>query len=155
MTTDSVFNPRLAHLLNDPKFARQVVATGAMPGEGAEQVEGWMKQRAVRDSIFIQASVYRENGMALGEVRVRNLSTAGLMAESKLALRADEHIIISLRGVGDVPARVVWAKGIRIGICFAHEIDPRMARKPVGNDPSKGIPFYVRYLGHSVPNRRP
>ena len=154
MTTDSVFNPRLAHLLNDSKFARQVITSSGTPPEGAGQVEGWMKQRAVRDSIFIQANVYRENGMALGEVRVRNLSTCGLMAESKLALRADEHIIISLRGVGDVPARVVWAKGIRIGIAFAHEIDPRMARKPVGNDPAKGIPFYVRYLGHTGPHRR-
>lgn len=154
MTTDSVFNPRLAHLLNDSKFARQVITGSGTPPEGTQQVEGWMKQRAVRDSIFIQASVYRENGMALGDVRVRNLSTAGLMAESKLALRADEQIIVSLRGVGDVPARVVWAKGIRIGLCFAHEIDPRLARKPVGNDPSKGIPFYVRYLGNTGPNRR-
>jgi hypothetical protein len=76
------------------------------------------------------------------------------MAESKLALRVDDNIVISLRGIGDVPARVVWAKGNRIGIAFAHEIDPRLARKPVGSDPAKGIPFYVRYLGHTQPHRR-
>lgn len=154
MTTDNVFNPRLAHLLNDPKFARQVITGSGTAPESVEPVEAWMKQRAVRDSLFLQANVYRENGMMLGEVRVRNLSTCGLMAESKLALRAKDDIIVSLRGVGDVPAHVVWAKGNRIGVAFAHEIDPRMARKPVGNDPSKGIPFYVRYLGHTMPHRR-
>jgi hypothetical protein len=152
--TTSVFNPRLAHLLNDPKFARQVITGGGTPPEGLEPIEAWMKQRAVRDSLFLQAPVSRENGMALGEIRVRNLSSCGLMAENKLALRVDENVIVSLRGIGDVPARVVWAKGNRIGIAFAHEIDPRLARKPVGNDPSKGIPFYVRYLGHTQPNRR-
>jgi hypothetical protein len=151
-----VFNPRLAHLLNHPKFARQIITgAGTPPSAGsAEPVEAWMKQRAVRDSLFLQANISRENGMAMGEVRVRNLSSAGLMAESKLALRVDDSIIVSLRGVGDVPGRVAWAKGNRIGIAFAHEIDPRMARKPVGNDPAKGIPFYVRYLGSSTQYRR-
>lgn len=153
MTTDA-FNPRLAHLLCDPKFARQVIAGGGASPDGLEPVEAWMRQRAVRDSLFLQAQISRENGMGMGEVRVRNLSSWGLMAETKFALRVDDTIVVSLRGVGDVPARIVWAKGNRIGVAFAHEIDPRMARKPVGNDPAKGIPFYVRYLGNNARARR-
>jgi len=155
VTTD-VFNPRLAHLLNNSKFARLIITgTGSPPADdGTEPVAAWMKQRAVRDSLFLQANVSRENGMAMGEIRVRNLSTCGLMAECKLALRSNDDIIVSLRGLGDVPGRVVWAKGNRIGIAFANEIDPRLARKPVGNNPAKGIPFYVRYLGHTAPPRR-
>ena len=153
--TTNVFNPRLAHLLNDPKFARLVITGAGTPPDGhVEPVQAWMKQRAVRDSLFLQANVSRENGMAVGEIRVRNLSSCGLMAESKIALRVDDGVIVSLRGIGDVPARVVWAKGNRIGIAFSHEIDPRMARKPVGNDPAKGIPFYVRYLGNTAQFRR-
>jgi len=151
-------NPRLAHLLNNPKFARTVITTPeaatAAREEQIEAVESWQRQRAVRDSLFLLTNVSRENRTARGEARVRNLSTTGLMAECKIMLRPGERVVMTLRGVGEVSGCVVWAKGLRVGIAFDREIDPRLARKTVGNDPGKGIPFYVRYLGHSMPNRR-
>ncbi len=92
--------------------------------------------------------------MAMGEARVRNLSPAGLMAECKIMLRVGDRVLLDLRGVGEVLGHVVWTKGPRVGIAFDREIDPRLARKPVGNNPAKGIPFYVRYLGNTAPPRR-
>ncbi len=122
--------------------------------DNIEPVAAWEKQRAVRDSLFLQAPICRENGMALGEARVRNLSANGLMADFKVMVRTGDRLIVILRGVGEVSGHIVWAKGSRIGLAFDREIDPRLARKPVGNNPAKGIPFYVRYLGHTAPPRR-
>lgn len=154
MTTDAS-NPRLAHLLNDPKFRRLIIpGAGSPPDDKSEPIAAWAKQRAVRDSLFLQTTVYRDNGMAMGEARVRNLSSNGLMAECKIMLRVGDRVVMDLRGVGEVIGSVVWTKGSRVGIAFDRDIDPRLARKPVGNDPSKDIPFYVRYLGRTAPPRR-
>ena len=117
-------------------------------------VAAWEKQRAVRDSLFLLTNVARVRGGTSGEARVRNLSAAGLMAECKIMLRVGERVVFDLRGVGQVSGRVVWARGLRVGVLFDREIDPRLARKPVGTDPSKDIPYYVRYLP-PAPSRRP
>jgi hypothetical protein len=150
-------NPRLAHLLSNPRFAKTIVVSpeaSAAREAQVEAVESWQRQRAVRDSLFLLTTVARENRSGKGEARVRNLSTTGLMAECKVMLRPGERVLFALRGVGEVSGCVVWAKGPRVGVAFDREIDPRLARKAVGNDPGKGIPFYVRYLGHSVQNKR-
>lgn len=155
MTTDGR-NPRLAHLFNDSKFKGLIISGAGTPPDGtSEPIAAWANQRAVRDSLFLQTNVYRENGMAMGEARVRNLSANGLMAECKIMLRVGDRVMMDLRGVGEVIGQVVWTKGNRIGLAFDRDIDPRLARKPVGNDPSKDIPFYVRYLGRTAPPRRP
>lgn len=143
---------RLAHLLGNPRFARLVLANPDRSSSQAEAVASWEHQRAVRDSLFLLTSVARENGTAHGEARVRNLSSTGLMAECKIMLRVGERVVFLLRGVGEVSGHVVWAKGLRVGVLFDREIDPRLARKPVGSDPGKDIPFYVRYL--DAPARR-
>lgn len=144
-------NPRIAHLLENPRFARTIVPSAnkaAARERQVEAVEAWQQQRAVRDSLFLLTTVARENRSTKAEARVRNLSATGLMAECKSMYRSGERLVFMLRGVGEVSGCVVWAKGHRVGVAFDREIDPRLARKAVGNEPGKGIPFYVRYLGH-------
>ncbi|MFX7984907.1 PilZ domain-containing protein, partial [Acinetobacter baumannii] len=66
------------------------------------------------------------------QVRVRNLSAGGLMAEVPEALAIGTPVEVEVRGIGWVLGRIAWAAAGRVGVAFEHEIDPRMARKPVG-----------------------
>ncbi len=112
------------------------------------------KARAKRDSLFVLAEVIRETGEPVGNAKIRNLSATGLMADCETAFQAGERLVFDLRGVGPASGCVSWAKDMRIGFAFDRDIDPQLARKPVGQDPGKGIPFYVRYLGAKGPASR-
>lgn len=90
----------------------------------------------------------------MGSAKIRNLSATGLLADCEVACAEGERLVFDLRGIGAVAGRVSWTKDNRVGFAFDREIDPQAVRKPVGNDPGKGIPFYVRYLDGKVPPRR-
>ncbi|HEY1124819.1 MAG TPA: PilZ domain-containing protein [Sphingobium sp.] len=110
-----------------------------------------MRNRAKRDSLFLLAEVVRETGEAMGSAKIRNLSATGLMADSETAFAEGDRLVFDLRHIGPVAGHVSWVKDNRIGVHFDREIDPQAVRKPVGTDPGKGIPLYVRYLGVKTP----
>ncbi len=112
------------------------------------------KNRAKRDSLFLLAEVIRDTGEPMGNAKIRNLSASGLMADCEAAFLKDDRLVFDLRGIGAVSGSVTWVADKRIGFAFDREIDPQRVRKPVGTDPGKGIPFYVRYLGDKGPPRR-
>ncbi len=88
--------------------------------------------RRNRDSLFLLARVRIDAAEHWTDVRVRNLSSGGLMAEIETALAMDTPVELELRGVGRVTGRVAWQAEGRTGIAFDAEIDPMKARKPVG-----------------------
>jgi hypothetical protein len=88
--------------------------------------------RRNRDSLFLLARVRIGSDERWTDVRVRNLSPGGLMAEIETALAIDTPVELELRGVGQVTGRVAWQAEGRTGIAFDAEIDPMKARKPVG-----------------------
>lgn len=65
-------------------------------------------------------------------VRVRNISEGGLMAETSIKFTVGENIKADLRGVGTVQGRIVWTKDDKIGVAFAHAIDPKLTRRRIG-----------------------
>ena len=73
------------------------------------------------------------------------------MADCDAVLAEGDRLVFDLRHIGPVPGAVSWTKDRRIGVAFDRDIDPQRVRKPVGQDPGKGIPFYVRYLGTKPP----
>lgn len=84
-----------------------------------------------RDSLFLTA---RMKLIACGEtyeVRVRNLSEGGLMAEIARPLDVDMRVEVEIRGIGRVPGRVAWYAESRAGVALDRPIDPKQARKPV------------------------
>lgn len=84
-----------------------------------------------RDSLFLAAKLHV--GSLPGEqVRVRNLSAGGLMAEYPSPVDQGTPVRIELRGVGEVRGHIAWVTDGRIGIAFDTAIDPMRARKPVG-----------------------
>ncbi|MEH3046891.1 MAG: PilZ domain-containing protein [Sphingomonas adhaesiva] len=58
------------------------------------------------------------------EVRVRNFSSGGLMAELPHAIAPDSAVEVELPQVGWVAGRVVWQTEGRAGIAFDRAIDP-------------------------------
>lgn len=83
-----------------------------------------------RDSLFLVAQL-TVTGLPAEQVRVRNLSAGGLMAEYPSSIEPGARIVIELRGVGKVRGRIAWATDGRIGIAFDTPIDPKLTRKPV------------------------
>jgi hypothetical protein len=90
-----------------------------------------------RDSLFLLARLRLENGAEPIEVRVRNLSAGGLMAEYHGQVAIGDALKIDLRGIGEVPGRVAWATEGRIGVSLDQPIDPIKARKPVKVRPAR------------------
>lgn len=89
-------------------------------------------RQEARDSLFLIApfrlSARRD---VETQVRVRNLSAGGLMAEIQDPIATGTPVELNVRGIGWVPGRVAWSAVGRIGVAFDHPIDPIMARKPV------------------------
>jgi hypothetical protein len=84
-----------------------------------------------RDSLMLTAQ-FRVGDDKITQVRVRNLSSGGLMAEYAAPVEIRTPVEIEVRGVGWVKGRIAWATDGRVGVAFDIEIDPLLARKPVG-----------------------
>lgn len=87
-----------------------------------------------RDSLFLAARL-TVSGFPAEQVRVRNLSAGGLMAEYPSPIASGASVVVELRGIGEVRGRIAWATDGRIGIAFDTPIDPMLARKPIGKRP--------------------
>jgi hypothetical protein len=100
-----------------------------------------------RDSFFLMANVKAE-GDASGQehrVKVRNLSSGGMMAEGHMRVARGALVSVELRNIGWVEGSVAWKADNRFGIAFAEEIDPMLARANVPSGiPDLDTPRYVR-----------
>lgn len=85
-----------------------------------------------RDSLLLTAQFRVAGDDRVAQVRVRNLSSGGLMAEYAAPVETGTPVEIEVRGVGWVKGRIAWATDGRVGVAFDIEIDPMLARKPVG-----------------------
>ena len=96
---------------------------------------------APRDSLLLTAQL-RLDGGAASQVRVRNLSAGGLMAEYAQIVSSGTCVEVEVRGVGMITGRIAWCAEGRVGIAFDRPIDPKLARKPVGQ--GSHTPNYAR-----------
>lgn len=95
-----------------------------------------------RDSLLLTAQFRVTGSDQVQQVRVRNLSSGGLMAEFAGPIMPDTSVEIEVRGVGWVSGRIAWATDGRVGVAFSTEIDPLLARKPVGKGGT--TPSYIK-----------
>ena len=91
-----------------------------------------LNRHEARDSLFVTADLRVVGTPAVTPVRVRNLSAGGLMAEFPSGLELGLPVEFNIRGIGWVPGHVAWSTAGRIGVAFDRQIDPMLARKPVG-----------------------
>lgn len=108
-------------------------------GGPGEQGDAPAKRGAARDSLFLLARLRVGDEPDEVEVRVRNLSERGLMAESERPLEPGTAVSVDLRGIGRVGGRVAWYAEGRAGVALDEAIDPMAARKPVA-PPRRPVP---------------
>ncbi len=107
-----------------------------------------------RDSLFLKATLKFASLQQEADVRIKNLSAGGLMAETPLRVVRGEKVEINLRNIGLISGNVAWVTEGRIGIAFDHPIDPMVVRKPVGQN-NDAIPQYLQKLNsqHATQNK--
>lgn len=98
-----------------------------------------------RDSLLLSAQL-KLVGLSPVTVRVRNLSSGGLMAEYVGRANIGDVAEVELRGIGQITGRIAWVAEGRLGIAFDREIDPMMARKPVAVPKRSTAPAKRRIL---------
>lgn len=102
-----------------------------------------MEHRQIeRDSLFVMAD-FRIDGIP-GEhrIKVRNLSAGGLMGEGPVRVARGAVAYVNIRNIGWTEGTVAWVQDNRFGMAFRDEIDPKLARAPVGT--GQHTPRYVR-----------
>ena len=85
-----------------------------------------VKRGQNRDSLFVKAVLRFPVSGDEREVRVRNISSGGLMAEAPLRSPRGDPIEVHLRNIGWVSGKVAWVAESRFGIAFDYPIDPKM-----------------------------
>ncbi|HVR90292.1 MAG TPA: PilZ domain-containing protein [Novosphingobium sp.] len=99
-------------------------------------------RQIARDSLFVLAEVRLDGVDGVQRVKVRNLSAGGMMAEGSLKPVRGQLVWVDVRNIGWVEGSVAWVQDTRFGIAFREEIDPKIARAPVGA--GEGTPRFVR-----------
>ncbi|MBA2933277.1 PilZ domain-containing protein [Sphingomonas sp. CGMCC 1.13654] len=96
------------------------------------------QRRDQRDSLFVLARIKLEGQPGEGvSVRVRNVSSGGLMADAPDDYRPGMRIEVAIENVGEVAGSVAWAEAGRIGVAFDHPIDKARARKTKSGKPDE------------------
>ncbi|MGH6786821.1 MAG: PilZ domain-containing protein [Novosphingobium sp.] len=104
---------------------------------------GELEHRQIaRDSLFVLAEVRLDGLEGTHRVKVRNLSSGGMMAEGDVIALRGQLVWVDVRNIGWVEGSVAWVQDSRFGIAFREEIDPKIARAPVA--PGESTPRYVR-----------
>jgi len=108
---------------------------GQNPVQDGSTEDGAHKRNQSRDSLFLVAQ-FRQSAQrdVVRQVRIRNLSAGGLMAEVTDPIAQGAAVELDVRGIGWIPGRVAWSVAGRIGVAFDHPIDPVLARKPVSGN---------------------
>jgi hypothetical protein len=94
---------------------------------------GGAQRQTPRDSLLLTAGFRLKGDSRVEQVRIRNLSAGGLMAEVGDDVDRDAEVEVEVRGIGWIPGRIAWQAMGRVGIAFDKQIDPKKARKPVGS----------------------
>jgi hypothetical protein len=86
-----------------------------------------------RDSMLLKGTIKAAGDYARDTqpIRIRNLSSTGLMAVAPVAYDEGAIVEIELRGVGLVQGEIVWVRGEQMGVTFHAPIDPMLARRPL------------------------
>ena len=93
-------------------------APNSMPAEDLEP--GFKLRRTRRHTVDSTVSLNGQNQYRI-EVKLRDLSTSGFMAECLEPVRIGSYVTLDVPGIGVVHAQVRWQIGARVGGMF---LDP-------------------------------
>jgi len=86
-----------------------------------------------RDSLFLMAELRVDGLEGEHRIKVRNLSAGGMMGEGAVHVVRGVRVEVNIRNIGWVEGSVAWVQDSRFGVAFREEIDPKVARAPVGS----------------------
>ena len=92
---------------------------------GASETEN---RQIARDSLFVLVDLRVDGEIADHRVKMRNLSSAGMMAEGSVPVRRGMVVWVNLKDAGWVEGTVAWVQEKRFGIAFREEVNPVAAR---------------------------
>jgi len=108
-----------------------------------------------RNSLLLKAVLRFPASRAEGEVRVRNLSSGGLMAEAAIQASRGEVVEVNLKSLGWITGRVAWVAESRFGVAFDYPIDPKAARQSIGKADDDRVPHYLKKLDRQAAPKAP
>ena len=85
-----------------------------------DQMDGYRPRHSTRHDIDEAANLQPQNLFDI-EVKIRNVSTRGFMAECAEPVRIGSYVSLNVPGIGPVHAQVRWQIGTRLGGMF---LDP-------------------------------
>lgn len=113
---------------------------------------GWLDEKVAalsrssdRDSLFMMAALTIRDSARSFDVRVRNLSSGGMLAETPEKISQSAAVEIDLRNVGPVPGRIVWVGEGKFGIAFDRPVNPQAVRRQVVQ--KTDLPPHLRRTG--------
>jgi hypothetical protein len=89
-------------------------------------------RQLARDSLFLMADLRVDGVDGEHRIKVRNLSSGGMMGEGPVRVTRGSVVEVNIRNIGWVEGSVAWVHENRFGVAFRDEIDPTVARMPVG-----------------------
>lgn len=108
------------------------------------------QESRARDSLFLLADLMLEDTGERNKVKVRNLSSGGMMVESDLEVEQGQRIVVDLRNIGPVRGQIAWVRSEKFGVAFDRQINPKLARKPVGT--AQETPRFLRVIDTYSPS---
>jgi hypothetical protein len=95
-----------------------------------------------RESIFLGAVISLGNQRQSLNVRVRNISSGGMMIDLAGPQPKGLAVVAEMKGIGEVRGRIAWSTENRAGIAFDRTVDPKLARHTP--PPPPNAPTYAR-----------
>lgn len=86
-----------------------------------EELPGFQARRSARTPVRADAVSLTPDNLYSVEIKVRNVSSAGFMAECAEPVMIGSYVSLDLPGIGPVQAQVRWQIGARMGGMF---LDP-------------------------------
>ena len=88
------------------------------------------QRQLARDSLFVMADLRLAGSEDEHRIKVRNLSSGGMMGEGPVRVKHGANIEVHIRNIGWVEGSIAWVQDDRFGIAFSEDIDPKVARAP-------------------------
>ena len=91
-------------------------------------MDGNENRQIARDSLFVMADLRIDGVEGQFRIKVRNLSSGGMMGEGAMRVARGALVEVNIRNIGWIEGSVAWVQDNRFGVAFRDEIDPKDAR---------------------------
>ena len=91
------------------------------------------QRQLARDSLFVMADLRLDGSDEEHRIKVRNLSSGGMMGEGPVRVKRGANLEVHIRNIGWVEGLIAWVQDDRFGIAFNEDIDPKVARAPAAS----------------------